>query len=585
VVVLLPPVLAFLVALVFLAVLPPLLRTLARRFRRAPLAVRLSLLSVAREPDRPAATLTLLAFSIGAIGFALGWSASLRQGIDDSAAYRSGLDLRVVEIGTGVSISQSVVPVDRYEALGGDVTAIPVYREATELPPAGRIEVLALPPEQIPTLPGWRPDFSTVPAPELAARMAVPEPTGGWVERGQPLPPGQDMLAIDMVYEGEPLKLEGVVRTVGGDHARIDLGTINDGTTEATGRLPNDAVGGTLIALVFKNDRIIAGPSHQGDLRRATVTLQNVGELTPPVPIELEVFTVSTVTVRAPQATDDLVLPAVVSADLARAVDPDGILRLRVGTERTIPLRVVATATAFPTIVSPRPQFVVVPIEPYMVALDAALPGVARPNEMWLDVPSETREAEVRSALGLSPFRFPAVTSRADLIAAQSGDPLSQAIVWALIAAALAGLVLSAGGVLLGTTTDLRDERGELADLEAQGVPPSTLRWHALAKTTWLTAGGVLAGILVGVALTAGVTSALAIGATGSEPIPPLTIVIPIVPLLLLGAGLLVLVLGLVAWLARRAYAARTLGERRALEPDVLAGGAAWSIESGAHDG
>jgi hypothetical protein len=245
----------------------------------------------------------------------------------------------------------------------------------------------------------------------------------------------------------------------------------------------------------------------------------------------------------------------------------------------------VATATAFPTVVSARPQFAVLPFEPYMLALDAALPGVARPNEMWLDVPSPTREAEVRSALGLSPFRFPAVTSRADLVAAQSGDPLSQAIVWALIAAALAGLVLSVGGVLLGTITDLRDERGELADLEAQGLPPSTLRWHALAKTTWLTAGGVLAGILVGVALTAGVTSALAIGATGAEPIPPLAIVIPVLPLFLLGTGLLVLVLGLVAGLARRAYAARTLGERRALEPDVLAGSPAWRIETGAHDG
>ena len=105
IVVLLPPALAFLAALVVTAALPPFLRLLSRRSARAPLPVRLSLLSISREPGRPAATLTLLAFSLGAIVFATGWSASLQQGIDDAAAYRSGLDLRVTELGTGLSIS------------------------------------------------------------------------------------------------------------------------------------------------------------------------------------------------------------------------------------------------------------------------------------------------------------------------------------------------------------------------------------------------------------------------------------------------------------------------------------------------
>ena len=221
-VVLLPPVLAFLVALGFLALLPPLLRRLTGRLRRAPLVIRLSLLSVAREPDRPAATLTLLAFSIGAICFALGWSASLRGGIEDSAAYRSGLDLRVVELGTGLSISQSVVPIDRYEALGDGVEAVPVYREATEIPLAGRIDVLAVPPEVIPTLPGWRPDFSNASADELARGLTVPPPAGGWMEAGHRLEAGARDLDIQLRYDGDPLKLDAVVLTAGGDHARIN---------------------------------------------------------------------------------------------------------------------------------------------------------------------------------------------------------------------------------------------------------------------------------------------------------------------------------------------------------------------------
>ena len=584
-VVLLPPVLAFLVALGFLAILPPFLRSLTARLRHAPIAVRLSLLSVAREPDRPAATLTLLAFSIGAIGFALGWSASLRGGIEDAAAYRSGLDLRVVEIGTGLSISQSVVPIDRYEGLGNDIQAVAVYREATEIPPAGRVEVLALPPEVIPSLPGWRPDFSTTSADELVKRLTVRPPAGGWVETGHRLAPGDRELVIALRYQGDPLVLDAVVLTSGGDHARVSFGVVVDGATELRAPLPADAVGGTLTALIFRNDRIIAGPSHQGELRRATVNFHGLDGLVPANPIPLEVFTVSTETIRAPQTTDDLVIPAVVSEGLAVTADPDGILRLRVGTERTIDLRVVATANHFPTIVSPDPRFVVVPYGPYMVALDAALPGVARPSEMWLGVPNEIRESQVRTGLGLSPFRFPAITSQRDLVAAQSGDPLSQAIVWALIAAAAAGLVLSVGGVLLGAVTDLRDERGELADLEAQGVSPATLRWHALAKTSWLAGGGAIAGLLVGVALTVAVTSALAVGATGAEPIPPLAIIIPIGQMLVIVAALLVLLIWLVGWLARRTYGSRTLGERRGDPADALGGSPAWRPEAGARDG
>ena len=77
VVVLLPPALAFVAALLLATTMPPLLRAISRRSRRAPLALRLSLLSLSRDPGRPAATVTLLAFSIGAIVFATCWSATL----------------------------------------------------------------------------------------------------------------------------------------------------------------------------------------------------------------------------------------------------------------------------------------------------------------------------------------------------------------------------------------------------------------------------------------------------------------------------------------------------------------------------
>ena len=146
IVVLLPPALAFVAALLLATSMPPLLRAISRRSTRAPLPVRLSLLSLSRDPGRPAATVVLLAFSLGAIVFATCWSATLRAGIGDAAAYRSGLDLRVTELGTSLSIAPSVVPVERYAALGSDVTAVPVFREGSTTQPGSRVDILGIDP-------------------------------------------------------------------------------------------------------------------------------------------------------------------------------------------------------------------------------------------------------------------------------------------------------------------------------------------------------------------------------------------------------------------------------------------------------
>jgi hypothetical protein len=216
-----------------------------------------------------------------------------------------------------------------------------------------------------------------------------------------------------------------------------------------------------------------------------------------------------------------------------------------------------------PTVVEAGPRFVIMPYEPALAAVAAALPTGGRPTEMWISAPTPARLAEARAALGQAPFRFAEVTARSDLLAQREGDPLAQAIVWALIVAALAGLTLSIGALVLGAMTDLRDERGELADLEAQGVPPSSLGWHALARTAWLAIGGSLAGSAAGVALAIILTGALAIDAEGRPPIPPLSVVLPPLPIGGVVVAVTVLVLGAVAWLASRTYGRRTLGELR----------------------
>ena len=583
-VVLLPPAIAFLVALVLTTAMPPILRAVVRRLRGAPLAVRLSLLSISREPQRPAATVTLLAFSLGAIVFATAWSASLRQGIDDAAAFRSGLDLRVSELGTGLSISRSVVPLDRYATLGDDIRTVPVYRDTSTTQPGGRVDILGIDPKALPSLPGWRPDFSTTPVDQLAARLAVPAPTGGWQVDGHRLPAGQPDLTLRFHYTGESLRLSAVVWTATGDATTIELGTIRDGMTSASAALPDSAIGGRLTALIFRNDRIVAGSGHQHPVFRATIALDGLDGLVDSAPIDLEIFTVATVVIRAPQPTDGVVLPAVVSPDLAASAAADGSLELHVG-GGSIPLRVVGSAERAPTMVDPVPRFVIVPLDPFLVALSSAVPGAGRPSEMWIAAPSPERLTEVRAALDRPPFRFAEVTARADLVATRSGDPLSQAIVWALVAAAVAGLALSIGGLVLGAVTDLRDERGELADLEVQGVPPSALRWHALARTGWLAVGGAVGGVAVGLLLAVVITAALAIDAAGTAPIPPLRVVLPLGTIALIVAAVLSLVVGSVAWLARRAFGRPTLAQRRTGRRDRGGDATAWRTDPERVDG
>ena len=562
IVVLLPPALAFVAALLLATAMPPLLRAITRRSTRAPLALRLSLLSLSRDPGRPAATLTLLAFSLGAIVFATCWSATLRRGIDDAAAYRSGLDLRVTELGTSLSIAPSVVPVDRYAALGPDVTAVPVFREGSTSQPGSRLDVLGIDPAALPTLPGWRADFSPTPVTELAERLVVDAPPGGWAVTGHRLPEGAPDLDLRFRFTGESLRLDAIVWTKDGDSTRIPLGTIRDGMTRATAPLPRSAIGGWLTTLVFYNDRIVAGTGHQHGVFRSSVSFEGLDGLIDDREIPLEIFTVAAAIIRAPQVTDGMVLPAVVSPDVAAEARADGTLDLHVGSG-TIPIRIVGTAERVPTVVSADPRFVIVPLDPLIVAVASAVPGSGRPSEMWLSVPDPERLADVRAALARPPFRFAQVTARSDLVAAHAADPLSQAIVWAQIVAALAGLILSVGALVMGAVTDLRDERGELADLEAQGVPPSALRWHALARTAWLAIGGAIAGLIAGIGLAVVVTGALAIDAGGNLPIPPLDVVLPPLEIAAVIGGVLAVVLGSVGLLAARTYGRATLGERR----------------------
>jgi hypothetical protein len=180
--------------------------------------------------------------------------------------------------------------------------------------------------------------------------------------------------------------------------------------------------------------------------------------------------------------------------------------------------RVVAVARRFPSVPD---DFVVADASALTTALNADAPGSARVREIWLRVPP-ARATAVGAALQKRPFDVLRVDSRRAVEHDLRGDPLARATLATLAAAALAGLVLALLGFLLAVASDLRDERGELFDLEAQGAEPATLRRHVHLRAALATAVGVLGSIGLGAVLAALAVDLVRLTASAELPEPPL---------------------------------------------------------------
>lgn len=523
---LLPALVGLAVASVALVVMPHILRRAARAGRRAPLPVRLALLSVARDATRPAATVTLLAFGLGGLIFAVADAATLDRGISDQMGFRTAMDLRVVEAGTDLTLDATVVPFDRYRSLGPGVHAWPTLHLEAMAGGSIATSVLGLPPDAVAGLRGWRSDDAADSPIALARAIEVPGP---FAVPGHRLPPGEAKLVLPVTASGDWVDLSAVIETDAGDAVRVYLGTAIRGSQTLTAGLPARAIGGRIVAIVVAEGRLIAGQDHPAKLGRATLRLPSLDDFLPARPLEVQVSGLDKAVLRAPLPTDGLALPAIVSPDLAAlaATTPDRTLSLTIGDGPLVRIRVAGVAARFPTIADEGRGFAVVALDPLLTALDGASPGAGHPDEAWIRVDPPATVSSTIAALRSPTFRSPAIVDRAALEAAAREDPFATSISAAFAAAGLAGMLLAALGLLLGAAADLRDEAGELRDLEAQGLGPTALRRQVAVRAAVLGAAGVAAGLLVGLVLSAWVTSSIAVSANVGRPVPPLALVVP----------------------------------------------------------
>jgi hypothetical protein len=526
----LPALVALVAAVAISRLFPSLARVVADRSSAAS-APRLAALGLARGPGAAVVTVAFLTIAFGLALFAEGYRATLARGEQEQAAFEVPLDVTVREdLGSLVRVFDAA-SVPRYRALAGaEGDAYPVLRVTGS---AGRSEqvagvtVLGLDGGAVRRLGAWRSGWGrglgrdelsalidpgrSVPlrgaelgdgeislrvGPGLVAFAAVVEtPEGEFsrVELGSSRPDRGSLLRARVVPGARLVSLE-VVPPRRLSEGGADAGTAFDGVVQVGGRLARELRDWVGV------DGVAVAPSGSGVALRYVLTPVRIAR------------------VRAPQATDDdppSVLTGPALAALAGGVG--GLLPLRVG-GAVANVRVAGVVERFPGVSG---DVVVGDRSALRTALNTAAPGAARENEAWLSV-AEGRLDAVRDAFSRPPLHVLAVTVREDLEADARRDPLARGTLLALAAAAFLALVLGALGLALAVRSDLRDERGELYELEAQGASPSLLRRVVRSRAVAISLVGLLAGTVTGLVLVGLVAKVVSVTARGGLAEPPL---------------------------------------------------------------
>jgi hypothetical protein len=533
---LLPGLVAFVAAVVLVRISGPLFRLVGRAGGTLDASTRLAALTLARRSGHGAIAVSFLAVSVGLAVLALLYYSSLTRGITDQASYAHPFEASVREdLSPGGLVSPlEAAPLERFSALGRE--AVPVMRQrasVTSVAGPEQVTFLALPAQALPELEGWRDDFSARSRAELAALLA---PTAAQ-PRSVRLPSDAAELSVTASAEGGDGSLEAVIQTPRGDFVFVDLGSTR-GAEARTLRapIPPEARGGELVGLAVRRAATVEG---HGSLVRVdgTVTIgplradgtpilsgygdwlgtENVDATASGNEARLR-FLVGNSNFaglfRPRQPTDGKFVPVLATPRIAASASPDGTLPIRFP-DTPLRARVVAVVERFPTT---QGDAVIADATLAGTALNAASPGAAVTNEIWIDGDADL----LARRLGEPPFDVLAVSTRASLEHELRTDPLTRGAFWALLGAAAAGALLALAGLALLLAGDRRDDRGELADLEVQGFVPAQLRRHVRARAFLVTGLGFLGGVAIAAVLAAAVVDMVAVTASRAALDPPL---------------------------------------------------------------
>ena len=553
-VLLLVPALAFFTTGVFLLrVVPVALRAAERLTRRSAFGMRLAFLSAARNPGQVTAATTFLAVALGASLFSFDYRATLDRQSHDQARFTVGAQARAAGFDT------SYVRATPSLRLGGAVEDV---EPASDLL---AVRVLGLPANRIDRVLGWRDDFSSLSRTQIARRLR-PSPVK---LAGPALAPDIDALRVRARAQTDyPREIVLHLLAPGQRFVDVSLGKVWRRWRQL--RVPARNVGRaelvgvefkpTFVPLSFQYDPtgfVDLGrlEQHTTDGWSALPSLASWRESTAPTgtsgvltrtPTGLSFELAGTFqplihpTFGLPDARPGFVtgdVPALAGGPVAdRAVD--GLLTLEVEGRR-LPVRVVGRADLFPTITARPSRFLLFDYDTLFAALNADQPGAVETSEAWFfDSPPEGVRTTVSLAL---------LSARLadDPLAAGARDVLG---VCAIVAAAL-GLI----GLALATRSTLSSERLQLAEYEALGVPPRSLRRSAQVRLFALAAFGLVAGVLGGLLSLRLIAAFVAVTGTAQRPLPPIESVVAWTALVAIVAAVALAGLATAAFLTRRA--------------------------------
>ena len=543
---LLPGLVAFVAAVVCARALVPGLRALERVSRRGAVPLRLAALSLARNPGYAAVAIGFLTISLGLALFAETYRSTLARGQEDQAAYAVPADAVVREDIQKLVKPLAAAPLTRFREVTRGGEALPVVRRSgsvAKLEGSSAVTVLGLEGRAIGSLEGWRDDFASRPSDELARLV---DPPGSTALRGILLPEGARELTLPVAVTGHPVGMTASVVTADGRAVPLELGqTRGRARVTLRARIPPEARGGRLVALTLVPPYRIEEPgAAAGTPARGVLTagrLHVVGERTssfrfddwiasnpslsavaagPRTEFHYSLTNQIVSRFRPRQPSDEGRIPVLATPRLAAAAGEGGALPVDLGGGQTVATRVVATVDRFPTIEG---DAVVADRELVSTALEAATPGSGEPDEIWLSA-REGGEAPLRTVLARPPFHVLDATTREEVAAGLRGDPLARAVFLTLASAALVALALALVGLLLGVVGDLRDERGEFFDLEAQGASPARLRRQVGLRAAIVGAVGVAGGAGTGALLSLLVVDLVRVTANAARPEPPLLV-------------------------------------------------------------
>jgi hypothetical protein len=542
---LLPGLVLFVLAVAAARLLAPVVRALEWSSRRATPAVRIALLSLARSPGDVLLAVVFFVLSVGIAVFAIAYRATLVQGEREQARYAVPAPFVLQEdLGKLVTVQQVSLP------QVGRIT--PVLRGSGYVTANGSRDftLLALPAGTISSIDGWRADFSSRSPAELA-RLLRPATTPRL--RGIRLPGSAATLTLPLTIAGDRLGLTLIVENARGDFTPLSMGELGRGRHAPTVPVPPESRGGTLVALRLSFPVLaafLAGHRESGtslSVSDASTGRLSLGRLrtgetllprfagwfgTSGIRVDGDRFRyvlnrAADSVIRPHEPLEGELVPVIASPGVARAAGPSGVLPLHFANQ-VISAKVVATTRYFPSVDG---DVVVADLPTWLTAANTVEPGVTTPSELWVD-------AGPGAAARLAKLPLSMTSQRARERELRT-DPLAQGAIALLVVTAGVGLVLAAVGLLLTVGGDLRDERGALFDLEAQGATPAEIRRHVLLRAGIVGALGVGAGVAAGAIVSALVVTVVTVTAGAAEALPPLSLVFD--------AKLVVAALGVVA--------------------------------------